>query len=44
MPADIPIFIGHLKPGYQATLYKEIENIGCSRISLLGSDNSNYVV
>lgn len=44
MPPNIPIFLGHLKPGYQATLYKEIEEIGCSRISLLGSDNSNYVV
>ncbi len=44
MPSDVPIFLGHLKPGYQATLYKEIEAIGCPRISLLGSDNSNYVV
>ena len=44
MPPNIPIFLGHLKPGYQTTIYKEIEEIGCSRISLLGSDNSNYVV
>ena len=44
MPTDIPIFVGHLKPGQQALLYKEISEIGSDRISLLGSDNANYVL
>lgn len=43
MPADIPIFIGHLKPGYQAQLYKEIDKIGDERITVMGSDNVNFV-
>lgn len=43
MPEDIPIFLGHLKPNYQTLLYQEIEEIGCDRINLLGSDDTSYV-
>lgn len=43
MPKDVPIFLGHLKPNFQDQLYKEIEEIGCDRISLLGSDDTSYV-
>lgn len=43
MPPDVPIFLGHLKPNYQPLLFQEIEEIGCERISLLGSDDTSYV-
>lgn len=43
MPEDIPIFLGHLKPNYQAKLFKEIADLGIDRISLLGSDDTSYV-
>ena len=43
MPPDVPIFLGHLKPNYQSLLFKEIEEIGSERISLLGSDDTSYV-
>ena len=43
MPADIPIFLGHLKPNFQAQLFKEIDQIGSDRVSVLGSDDTSYV-
>jgi ribonuclease BN (tRNA processing enzyme) len=43
MPKDIPLFIGHLKPNFQTQLYQEIDEIGCDRITLLGSDDTSYV-
>ena len=43
MPQEVPIFLGHLKPNYQTQLYKEIEELGCDRITLLGSDDTSYV-
>jgi cAMP phosphodiesterase len=44
MPKDIPIFLGHLKPAFQAVLYQEIEKLSESkRVTLLGSDNTSYV-
>ncbi|MCK5073235.1 MAG: 3',5'-cyclic-nucleotide phosphodiesterase [Bacteriovoracaceae bacterium] len=43
MPADIPLFIGHLKPNFQTQLYHEIDQLGCDRITLLGSDDTSYV-
>lgn len=43
MPADVPIFLGHLKPNYQDLLFQEIDEIGDDRISLLGSDDTSYV-
>ena len=43
MPESVPIFLGHLKPNFQDQLYQEIDELGCDRISLLGSDNASYV-
>lgn len=43
MPEDVPIFIGHLKPNYQTQLYQEVDELGCDRITMLGSDDTNYV-
>jgi ribonuclease BN (tRNA processing enzyme) len=43
MPDNIPIFIGHLKPNFQTKLFQEIDDIGCSRITILGNDDTNYV-
>lgn len=43
MPQDVPIFLGHLKPNYQADLYQEIDEIKNDRITLLGSDDTCYV-
>lgn len=43
MPSDVPIFLGHLKPGYQAELYKEIEDLNNERLTILGSDDTSFV-
>jgi ribonuclease BN (tRNA processing enzyme) len=43
MPKDIPIFIGHLKPNFQSQLFKEIEDLGDERITILGSSDTSYV-
>ncbi len=43
MPKDIPIFIGHLKPAYQAQIYEELDALENERITVMGSDNVNYV-
>ncbi len=43
MPEEVPIFLGHLKPNFQDQLYKEIEELGCDRITLIGSDDTSYV-
>lgn len=43
MPKDIPIFLGHLKPNYQAVLFQEIEDLGEERITLIGSDDTSYI-
>ena len=43
MPGSVPIFLGHLKPGFQTELFKEIDEIGNDRISVLGSDDTSYV-
>ncbi len=43
MPKDIPIFLGHLKPNFQSTLFKEIEEINDERITILGSSDTSYV-
>ena len=42
MPKDIPIFLGHLKPNFQTQLYKEIEGLGDSRITILGQDGTTF--
>jgi len=43
MPQDVPVFLGHLKPNFQGQLYQEIASLNESRITILGSDNSNFV-
>lgn len=43
MPVEVPIFLGHLKPNFQEQLYKEIAKLNEPRITILGSDNSNFV-
>ena len=43
MPLEVPIFLGHLKPNFQHQLFKEIEEIGEERITILGSSDTSYV-
>lgn len=43
MPKDIPIFLGHLKPNYQAQLFQEISQLNNERITVLSSDDTSYV-
>jgi cAMP phosphodiesterase len=43
MPKDVPIFLGHLKPNFQSQLFKEIEEIGEERITILGSSDTSYI-
>ncbi|MDD0852683.1 3',5'-cyclic-nucleotide phosphodiesterase [Halobacteriovorax sp. GB3] len=43
MPGEVPIFLGHLKPNFQELLFKEIADIGCDRITVLGSDDTSYM-
>lgn len=42
MPADIPIYLGHFKPNFYAKLQREIQQIGLSRIHLLGRHGKSY--
>ncbi len=42
MPAQVPIFLGHLKPNFQEKLLEEIKTLGEGRISILGSDDSVF--
>jgi len=43
MPQDIPIFLSHLKPNFQAQLYQEVEALGNDRINIIGTDDTSYV-
>lgn len=43
MPKEVPIFLGHLKPNFQAELSQEIDALGNERVSLLSSDDVSYV-
>ena len=43
MPGEVPIFLGHLKPNYQADLSLEIDSLNNDRISLLASDDVSFV-
>lgn len=43
MPKDVPIFLGHLKPNFQAVLFKEIDELHDDRITVLGSSDTSYV-
>ena len=37
MPPDVPILVGHLKPPHEEELKREIEALGSSRVTVLGS-------
>lgn len=43
MPEDVPVFLGHLKPNYQKQLFKEVDDLGLERVSLLGDDDTSFV-
>ncbi|MBC8555654.1 MAG: 3',5'-cyclic-nucleotide phosphodiesterase [Bacteriovoracaceae bacterium] len=43
MPPTIPIFLGHIKPNYKSTIYQEIDELGCERITLFCSDDTHFV-
>ncbi|HLE11143.1 MAG: hypothetical protein A2504_16685 [Bdellovibrionales bacterium RIFOXYD12_FULL_39_22] len=43
MPPDIQIFVGHLKPNYQDQLFREIKDIGCDRLNVMGTDDTSYI-
>jgi len=43
MPAQVPIFLGHLKPNFQHQLFLEIEALQEERITLLGSSDRSYI-
>ena len=38
MPADIPIYIGHLKPQYQKELIQEIKDLDEDNLHILDQD------
>ncbi len=42
MPADIPVYLGHLKPNYQEQLLKEITELGESRLHPLFADDVRF--
>ena len=42
MPPHTPIFLGHLKPNYEAQIKKEIAALNNERISILGSEGIVY--
>ena len=39
MPADIPIYLTHIKPNYQDQIIDEVKALGMSRLHLLTQDN-----
>ncbi len=43
MPKEVPIFLGHLKPNYQAEISLEIDALNNDRISVLGDDDVSFV-
>ena len=43
MPKDIPIFLGHLKPGFQDEIIPEIDALNNDRITVLGDDDTSFV-
>ncbi len=43
MPKNVPIFLGHLKPNFQSQLFKEIEEIGDDRITILSSSDTSFI-
>lgn len=43
MPANVPIYLGHLKPNFQDQLFEEINALNIARIHVLGSDDSTFI-
>ena len=43
MPEGIPVFVGHLKPGYQDQLFNEIKDIGCDYLTVMVQDDTSYI-
>lgn len=43
MPENIPIFLGHIKPNFQAKLSQQVDALENERISLLSSDDVSFV-
>lgn len=42
MPSEVPIYIGHLKPNFEAQLIQEIKALGEPRVIIMGSRNDIY--
>jgi ribonuclease BN (tRNA processing enzyme) len=42
MPADIPVYVGHLKPNYQEELIQEITALKNDRIHIMYADDVRY--
>ena len=42
MPKKGQIFLGHLKPAYEKELKRQIQQIGCDRITILDSTNRSF--
>jgi len=43
MPAEVPVFLGHIKPNFQNQLNDEIDALSHERITLLSSDDVSFV-
>lgn len=43
MPADVPVFLGHIKPNFQNQLNDEVDALSHDRITLLSSDDVSFV-
>jgi len=42
MPADIPVYLGHLKPNYQEQLIQEITDLGEPRLHIMYADDVRF--
>ena len=43
MPPKVPVFLGHMKPNYQAELVKEVAELNCERLTIMGTDDASYI-
>lgn len=42
MPLNVPIFLGHLKPHFQAKIFEQVESLAEPRLSIMGMSDTNY--
>lgn len=42
MPADVPVYLGHLKPNYQEQLIQEITDLGEPRLHIMFADDVRF--